>query len=430
MIKRRLLIIGLGLAVGCGAIESRTQFDAPPQTPDAGSRSLESLVDPNVQGAEREKLLDILADLPSYQRGNVVYISAQGEVLATRDGIADTVLGLEQSKDNLFASSDGKIKIAMPKPAKWSDVRINNSIQAQALPSNLCAQDSGATGAWSRTVAKPSNYPWMAANVFLPSAVNGKSLRFPTQAPEKLRAFHHSTFIVLASLGKWYSFADFCTSKNKNDIFYATPNAEGAYIYTGGWVDTTVGGAADIDAGFQHSVGNDNWSPFIRVGTSAYIVGYQGVVSDPNQISAPRRFKSDTWASLDFKVETNRVILQTVGWLANPAPLAFWEHWWQNGLTVVVDLSPQALWSTSYFNTALKRMTSIAQNQGFTLNGSYIRNSQWDNIRIRKSNTNDLVPWTQTESLSWRCGFPTNSVSIASVSNVAPIKETVSVTLR
>jgi hypothetical protein len=33
-------------------------------------------------------------------------------------------------------------------------------------------------------------------------AVNGKSLRFPTQAPEKLRAFRHSTFIVLASLGK------------------------------------------------------------------------------------------------------------------------------------------------------------------------------------------------------------------------------------
>jgi hypothetical protein len=32
--------------------------------------------------------------------------------------------------------------------------------------------------------------------------VNGKSLRFPTQATEKLRAFHHSTFIVLASLGK------------------------------------------------------------------------------------------------------------------------------------------------------------------------------------------------------------------------------------
>jgi hypothetical protein len=32
------------------------------------------------------------------------------------------------------------------------------------------------------------------------SAVNGKSLRFPTQATEKLRAFHHSTFIVLASL--------------------------------------------------------------------------------------------------------------------------------------------------------------------------------------------------------------------------------------
>jgi hypothetical protein len=26
-----------------------------------------------------------------------------------------------------------------------------------------------------------------------PSAVNGKSLRFPTQATEKLRAFHHST---------------------------------------------------------------------------------------------------------------------------------------------------------------------------------------------------------------------------------------------
>jgi putative transposase len=44
------------------------------------------------------------------------------------------------------------------------------------------------------------------------SAVNGKSLRFPPQATEKLRAFHHSTFIVLASLGKWYSFADFCTS--------------------------------------------------------------------------------------------------------------------------------------------------------------------------------------------------------------------------
>jgi hypothetical protein len=35
-----------------------------------------------------------------------------------------------------------------------------------------------------------------------PSAVNGKSLRFPTHATEKLRAFHHSTFIALASLGK------------------------------------------------------------------------------------------------------------------------------------------------------------------------------------------------------------------------------------
>jgi hypothetical protein len=34
------------------------------------------------------------------------------------------------------------------------------------------------------------------------SAVNGKSLRFPPQATEKLRAFRHSTFIVLASLGK------------------------------------------------------------------------------------------------------------------------------------------------------------------------------------------------------------------------------------
>jgi hypothetical protein len=32
--------------------------------------------------------------------------------------------------------------------------------------------------------------------------VNGKSLRFPPQATEKLRAFRHSTFIVLASLGK------------------------------------------------------------------------------------------------------------------------------------------------------------------------------------------------------------------------------------
>jgi hypothetical protein len=43
------------------------------------------------------------------------------------------------------------------------------------------------------------------------SAVNGKSLRFPPQATEKLRAFRHSTFIVLASLGKWYPFTDFCT---------------------------------------------------------------------------------------------------------------------------------------------------------------------------------------------------------------------------
>jgi hypothetical protein len=32
------------------------------------------------------------------------------------------------------------------------------------------------------------------------SAVNGKSLRFPTQATEKLRAFRHSTFIALARL--------------------------------------------------------------------------------------------------------------------------------------------------------------------------------------------------------------------------------------
>jgi hypothetical protein len=34
------------------------------------------------------------------------------------------------------------------------------------------------------------------------SDVNGKALRFPTQATERLRAFHHITFIVLASLGK------------------------------------------------------------------------------------------------------------------------------------------------------------------------------------------------------------------------------------
>jgi hypothetical protein len=381
-INQVVVLLGFGIMVSCTALQTSDPSLTLPPMPDSTGRPLETLIDSTVQGQDRQTLLSVLEKLPEAQRGNVVYINAEGKILATREGVADSVLSLEKVKNDEFTSADNKINMMMPPSMILKEAR-GLQLNPQSVPSNPCTQDGGATGGWSRSITNPYKNARIVANTFLPS-------------------------------------------KTQGDIKYFNASTETAYIYSGGWSLTAQG--TGIDAGFQHSPTFDNWTPFIRLENAAYIIGYQGILNGV-QVSAPRRFKGNSWASLDFKVGVNQVVLSTWGWLDNAAPLAFWEHWWQNQLVVVVDLPPVILWSST-LDVVLKRMTSMAQNQGFTRNGAYIRNSQWTDIKVSQ-NAGNPIPWTsaQSPSVGWRCGFPANNVSFSGVTITAPINETIAVNL-
>jgi hypothetical protein len=176
-----------------------------------------------------------------------------------------------------------------------------------------------------------------------------------------------------------------------------------AYVYMGGW---GTNGQGAVDAGFQYSPTNNNWSLFM----SAAGVGR---VDDPGT-----RFSASQSVFLKFLVvqQGSRTTLEVI---ANGTDI--------NGVAVQRQLTLQNVpgWSVSGTNT-LKRMTSIAQSGDHFSDGSYLDGVHWYSSMIGTTQSN-MHPWAAADTGGYQ-SYP-STPGVVTVQYVNAGEETDSINL-
>lgn len=181
------------------------------------------------------------------------------------------------------------------------------------------------------------------------------------------------------------------------DISYKKGSKDTGYVYIGG------SNGAEVDAGFQHSPTQDNWSPFISVNKVRPDTGITNV-----------RFKNNQEVFMKFYVTSdNNVELNVTGTDVD-------------GVKRTITLTAKASgWKKSGNGNLLKRVTSIAQVNGDNFqSGSYIKNVRWSQARIGASSTSNAL-WSGTHTKE----FISHKNPYISVQYVNQSEETVSINL-
>ncbi|MGH2349291.1 MAG: hypothetical protein ACRDFT_07505, partial [bacterium] len=291
----------------------------------AVAEDLSAYIDAEIQGYEREVMLDILAKLPPELRQNVVYADPLCQFFVNRVALRNVTEFLQPVIDNVYVTRLGE-EIVMPVDNEGYDYYHDGPPGGEAgmtqsemlLDPNavtVCDTPNDPTGPFRRIVSKigTSSRPYNVVRslVWLPSSTSGdlkmnRSLDVP-------------------------------------------------HVYFGG----NASGSKDLEAGVFWNPAKDNWAMYHRGGGSC------------EKPLLTKRFKSGQRIELVVHVvENNRLGLGVYGTFTDGG---------QGWVECVFDSTG---WRRNGVDNRFRRMTSIAQKRGKydPKSGSYVRGVEWSSV--------------------------------------------------
>ena len=286
-------------------------------------------IDSRVQGYARQVLRKAMSNLAPADRENVVFVDLDDHPYANRPSLLREIYQPKKIGRDRFLDDQGEPFVAPPFPAK---PQPPVSFRPMVWPPAVYAGSGPYRQVYSKVPASATaaGSSWESATIHLPGSTN---------------------------------------------ISIADPTSETAFVYMGGWGGTGSGGA--VDAGWQYSSVNNNWSAVVRREGSA-------------QWSYATRYNADQDVNLKFYAPADNQV--AIAWTATPYPTGT-----RIQRTMTFAMGAGYGWKANGNGCILKRMTSIGQDTEDFTTGSYIHNTHWSACLLGTSSTSNAA-WGATNT--------------------------------
>jgi len=128
----------------------------------AQSDDVNALIDPVIQGTERDVISKVMKTLDSEDRQNVIFVDKDGKVYANKVKLKLNLKKPKKIKDNLYEDENGKQFAApelSPRPTDFSGREVQGptsaKVQLAAFLAQVTVNSGGTTGPYRRVYSRP-----------------------------------------------------------------------------------------------------------------------------------------------------------------------------------------------------------------------------------------------------------------------------------